>query len=137
MVTLLNDDARRIHPRVGAPQRRDHAIAPAIRRPKIDKQNLVFIMVDHRIELDSKIDEIKAAQLAFEDRILQMIAPAAHDLKDLTEAFIIRDIVGDKVGSAHKEERLYSVGPPSSLVHFTPLSLYTSLVKCESLPIFM
>jgi len=85
----LNDDARRIHARVGAAQRRDHAITPALRRAKIDKQNLVLIMVDHRIEFDSKLDEIKAAQLAFEDRILQMIAPAAHNLKDLTEAFII------------------------------------------------
>jgi hypothetical protein len=58
-----------------------------------------------------------------------MVAIAAHDLKNLTETFIIRDVVSDKVGSAHKEERRYLAGPPSSLVHFTPLNLYTSLVS--------
>jgi hypothetical protein len=30
-----------------------------------------------------------------------VVAEAAHDFEDLTEAFVVRDVVGDEVGGAH------------------------------------
>ena len=52
-------------------------------------------------EFDAEVGEIEVGKLALEDGVLEMVAIAAHDLEDLAETFVVRDVVGHEVGGAH------------------------------------
>jgi len=42
-------------------------------------------------------DQIACRELAFEYRVLQMIAVATHGLEDLAKAFVVRNVVTDQI----------------------------------------
>jgi hypothetical protein len=60
-----------------------------------------LVVVDDAREFDAESGEIHGGELALEDGVLEVIAEAAHDFEDLSEAFIVGDVVGDEVGGAH------------------------------------
>ena len=58
-------------------------------------------MVDDAGEFGAKPREFAGVELAFKDRVLEMIAPGAHDAEDEAEALVVADVVADEVGGAH------------------------------------
>ena len=58
-------------------------------------------MVDDAGEFGAKPREFAGVELAFKDRVLEMIAPGAHDAEDEAEAFVVADVVANEVGGAH------------------------------------
>ena len=55
------------------------------------KENLVFVVVDNASQFGAAPDEVTGGELAFEDRVLQVVAVTAHGLEDFTEAFVVAD----------------------------------------------
>jgi len=98
-------NARRIQRAIGEAQGSDQAVAPAFGRTQIDEQNLVFIVLDDLPEHIPAAGEIGGRQLAFEDRILQMIAEVPHRFVDPAEAFVVADVVANKIGISHASPR--------------------------------
>jgi hypothetical protein len=63
----------------------------------VNEQHLVFIMVNNSRQRRPASDQIARRELAFEYRILQMVAVATHGLEDLTKALVVRDVVTDQI----------------------------------------
>src|SRR5581483_8192259 len=98
---FLNNDAGRIHVCIRLTERRNDAVAASLRRTKIYKQHLIFLVVDELTQSFAATDQVCRRELAFEDRILQVIPETAHGLEHLLQAFLIADVVTDEIGSAH------------------------------------
>ncbi len=97
----LDYDAGRFDASVGAAEGGDDAVAATFGGAEVDEDDLILIVVDDATEFDTEFDEIRGGELALEDGVLEVVAEAAHDFEDLTEAFVVRDVVGDEVGGAH------------------------------------
>ena len=69
----------------------------------MDEEDLVIAMVNDGGQCGAEADEIGFGQLAFKDGVLQVVAPAAHGLKDFAEALIVTDVVADEVGGTHSQ----------------------------------
>ena len=96
-----DNDTRRADRRVRFADRIDHPFASALGRPQIDKQHLIFVVLDdftERMPTFGKVDRIK---LALEDRILQMLAKVPHRLEDFAKTLVVTDIVSDQIGISH------------------------------------
>jgi hypothetical protein len=96
-----DDKTRRVDGIVWQTERRYDAITAPFGGPEMDKQNLIFVMVDDAGKFGAAPNQIAGSELAFEHRILQVVAVAAHGLEDLAEAFVVADVVTDEVGLAH------------------------------------
>ena len=96
-----NDNARCADWRVRFADRIDHSFAPALGGTQVDKQHLVFVVLDDlgkRMPAFGKIDRIK---LTLENRVLQMIAEVPHGFEDFAKPPVIADVVGDEIGVSH------------------------------------
>jgi hypothetical protein len=58
-------------------------------------------MFDDLRQLGLKFDFLGWIQVALENRVLEMIAKIAAGFQCPTQAFVVRDIVGNYVGRAH------------------------------------
>ncbi len=105
MWTWLDDEARRVDAGVRFAESGDHAVSPPFCGAKIDKENLVLGVVDDVAEFAAELDEIGWSELALEDGVLEVIAPAAHNLEDAPQAFVVGDVVANKVRRAHQSAR--------------------------------
>ena len=65
-----HDETRRIYVGIRQAQRRNHPIAAPFRRPQMDEQHLVFVMVDNARQFRPAPDQIALRELALEHRIL-------------------------------------------------------------------
>lgn len=92
---LLDYDARRIERRVRFSQRGYHTIAATLTRPEINKQNLVLNVINDSAQFAAATHDVRGSELAFENRVLQMVAETAQCLKDFPKTFFIRNVVTD------------------------------------------
>jgi len=93
----LNNDARRVHHRVGLPKGCDDTIAAGAGRSKIDKQHLILLVIDDL----RQFHQIAPRQMTFEYGQLKMIAPAAHVFENIPEPFGIANVVTNDICTAH------------------------------------
>lgn len=105
---------------IGFPQGGNDAVAAAFDGAEIDEQHLIFAVVDDLGEHVAAARQIARSELAFEDRVLQMIAEPAHGLVDLGEAAVVADVVTDEKGVAHVLEEYRAMSrralrPPARL----------------------
>lgn len=73
----------------------DDAFATSIGRTKVDEQDLVQIVMNDLCQFCPALNQFGIGQLAFEDAVLQVIAPVPQGLVDFAESFIVTDIVGN------------------------------------------
>src|SRR5207245_5631024 len=85
----LHHDARTVYCRVGLPERRDHAIAATLRRAEIDKQHLIYDFA----QLSTATRQVHRRQLAFEDRVLEVVPVVPHRLVDLSQPLLLATVV--------------------------------------------
>ncbi len=97
----LNNEAGGIHFCIRLSDRFDHAFAAPGGWAKIDDQDLVVSGVDDLFQLLFQPQQVDRVELAFEDGILQMVAPVSHRLEDLAEPFVVADVVRHQVDVAH------------------------------------
>ena len=83
-------------------ERGNDAVAAAFDGTEVDKQHLIFPMVDDLGEQVAAPGQVGLRELAFEDRLLQMIAKPAHRLMDFGEALVVADVVTDEIGLPHE-----------------------------------
>jgi hypothetical protein len=100
-MVLLHNDAGREDGRVRYPERGDDALAPAFGGTEIDEEDLILVVVNDGGQFGAEPDEVGGIQLAFENGVLEVVAITAHDLKDLSEAFVVAYVVADEVGFSH------------------------------------
>jgi hypothetical protein len=79
----------------------DYTIAASGGWAEVDNQDLVLPGVDDFSELLFQAQQIDGIELAFEDGILQVIAPVSQGLKNFAKPFIVADVVGNQVDVAH------------------------------------
>src|ERR1017187_1916458 len=65
-------------------------------------------MVDDRRQFRTAPRQVRRRQLAFEDRILQMVPVPTHRLKDLAQTFVIANVVADQIGKAHAQRTAFA-----------------------------
>lgn len=76
-------------------------------------------MIDDASQIRPAAHQILSRELAFENRVLQMIPVVAHSLKDFAQALVIADVVADQIGVAHRftrtraSRRMLSILQPS------------------------
>ena len=97
----LKHKARRIQIDVGNPHRRDHPITPPFRRSQPNKNHLILFVVDDVFEGRLQVDLFALTQITLENRVLQMITKILARLEDLSQPFVVGDIVADQVGDSH------------------------------------
>lgn len=96
-----DDEAGWIDADVSFAEGADGAFAAMGDRPEVDKQDLVFAVVDEFVEVGFHLGDFTVIEVALEDRILQVNAVAFAELEDLAQALGIADIVGDDIIAAH------------------------------------
>src|SRR6266404_5996220 len=96
-----HDDARRVHRRVWLSQCCNHALTATFGRTQIHEQHLIYFVIDNRRQVRAAPRQVAPRQLAFEDRVLQMVTIPAHNLKHLAPALVVADVVADQIGGAH------------------------------------
>jgi len=96
-----DDEARGIEFRIGFAEGSDHAIPASFRGTKGNNQDLVLVGGDGLEEFSLKKVEFGGVEVAFKNRKLQMIAEVFAGFEDAGSAFIVGDIVTDKVGGSH------------------------------------
>jgi hypothetical protein len=101
-MALLHDDAGREDGRVGYAECGDDAVAPAFSGTEIDEEDLILVMVNDGGQFGAEPDEVGGIQLAFENGVLEVVAVTAHDLEDLSEAFVVAYVVADEEGFSHE-----------------------------------
>lgn len=79
----------------------DYAITASGSWAEVDEQNLVVSDVDDVFQLLFQPQQIDRIELAFEDRVLEMVAPISHRFEDFAKPFIVADVVGDQIDVAH------------------------------------
>ncbi len=79
----------------------DDAVAASFGRSQVDEEHLVFLMMDDFTEGLFELDFFTRRQVAFENRILQVIAKIFARLERKAESFAFGDVVADKIGGAH------------------------------------
>lgn len=84
-------------------QRGYHSITSPLRRTQLDKDHLIFIVIDDVIQSSFQFNLFRRIQVALENRILQMIAKISTGDKHLPQPLGIGDVVTNQVGSAHGE----------------------------------
>jgi hypothetical protein len=67
----------------------------------MDKQHLIFVLVDYERKFGTAPNKVAGRELALKDGVLEMIAVPAHRLEDLAEALIVADIVTNKIRLTH------------------------------------
>ncbi len=97
----LNNDARRVHHRVGLSKGCDDTIAAGAGRSKIDKQHLILVVIDDLRQFRLQFHQIAPRQMTFEYGQLKMIAPAAHVFENIPEPFGIANVVTNDICTAH------------------------------------
>src|ERR1700687_5511517 len=106
LVAAADDDAGAVNGRVGLAERGDDPVTPALGGTEIDKQHLILAVIDDHRELVSAPGQISLGELAFEHRVLQVVAEPAHDLVDLGEPLVLADVVRDEERGAPRGVRL-------------------------------
>jgi hypothetical protein len=96
-----NDIAGRVEIRIRQAESGDHPVAPALRGTEMNEEHLIFIMLDDPAQLGPASREIPLRELAFENRVLEMVAESTHRLEDLAQPAIVGDVVTDQVGLPH------------------------------------
>jgi len=97
----LNHDTGGVHIRVRLTERSNDAVAAPLCRSEINKQDLISIVVNDGTQFAPQPDEICSGELAFENRILQMIAVTAHSFENLAQSLFVRNVVANQEGFAH------------------------------------
>ncbi len=87
---------------IGLTQCGNHAVPAPLCGSQIDKQHLILLMMDDGAELSPKPHQIGGRELAFENRILQVVAVSAHGLEDLPQSLVVGDVVADEKGFTHR-----------------------------------
>jgi hypothetical protein len=77
----------------------------------MDKENLVFVVIDDVRERSSAADQIRLRKLALKHRVLQVIPAPPHRLEDLAKALIIGNVVANQIGLPHTEVVYLIFGP--------------------------
>src|SRR5688572_793711 len=93
----VDNDAGRVERGVRLTKGGDHAVAAAFSRAEVDEQHLILAVVNDLAELVPAANQVDRGELAFEDRVLQVIAEAAHGLVDFAEALVVADVVADEI----------------------------------------
>lgn len=88
---------------VGESQGGNNSIASPFARTEIDEQHLIFVKVDQVANDFLALSEIGGGELALEDGILKVVSEVAHGFKDLTETFVIADVIRNDVSISHVE----------------------------------
>jgi hypothetical protein len=68
--SLSNDKTGCIDIRIRQTERRDNAIAASFGRAKMDKQNLVFVVINNAVKFRAAPDQVARRELAFEHGVL-------------------------------------------------------------------
>lgn len=98
---VSGDEAGGIDGRIRAAEGGDDAVAAAFGGAEVDEEDLVEVVVDGFGEFGAEAGEVGGGELAFEDGVLEVVAPGAHDFEDASEAFVVGNVVADEVGVAH------------------------------------
>src|SRR5690606_33060354 len=61
-------------------------------------------MVDDRGQVSPTPREVASVKLTFEDRVLNPLSISAHRLRDAGQTLLVRDVVADEEGPAHRSE---------------------------------
>ena len=77
-VVARHHNARAIDERVRQAQRGDETLAAPFDRAKIDELHLILAVVDDLAQRVAAADEVSGRELAFEDRVLQVVAEVAR-----------------------------------------------------------
>ena len=96
-----DNEAWGIEFRIGFTEGGDHAIPASFRGAKGDNQDLVLVGGDGLEELPLEKVKFGGVEVAFKNRKLQVIAEVFAGFEDASAAFVVGDIVADKVGRTH------------------------------------
>lgn len=96
-----DNEAWGIEFRIGFTEGGDHAIPASFRGAKGDNQDLVLVGGDGLEEFPLEKVKFGGVEVAFKNRKLQVIAKVFAGFKDAGAAFVVGDIVADKVGGTH------------------------------------
>jgi hypothetical protein len=106
-----DDDARRIDGGIRLAERRNHAFATSFGWSEVDEEHLIVAVVDQFTQDVPALREVDGRELAFEDRVLQVVPEIAHGLEDLAEALAVVNVVADEVGGSHWGGTLRLIAP--------------------------
>ncbi len=90
-----NNDTRAIHVGVWFAQSGDDPIPSPFRGSKIDKENLIVVVVNNSAQRLPAANQVGGRELALEDGKLKMVSKPAHHLEDLPQPLVIRYVVAD------------------------------------------
>jgi len=93
----LDDDARRVDRGIGLAERGDHSIAAAFGWAEIHKQHLVLFVVNDFRKLAAAPNKVHRCELTFENRILQVIAEAAHHFVHPAKPLVVANVVANQI----------------------------------------
>lgn len=65
------------------------------------EKHLIFVVVDKFRELSPAANQIARSQLTFEYGELKVIPKTSHGLENLTETFVVTNVVTDKIRLPH------------------------------------
>jgi hypothetical protein len=63
----------------------------------MDKQHLVFVMVNDVAQIAPASRQVRLRKLTLEDGKLQMVPIPAHSLKNLSQPLVIRNVVTNQI----------------------------------------
>jgi hypothetical protein len=63
----------------------------------MNEQHLVFVVVNDSRQRRPASNQIARRELAFEYRVLQMVAVATHGLEDLVKTLVVGNVVTDQI----------------------------------------
>jgi|SRR5579875_1580542 len=99
---VLNNNARRGQIGVRFAERGDDTLTAPFRRTEVYKEDLVVVMMNDRAEFRAQPHDIRGSELAFKNRVLEVISVAAHCLKHLSQPLVVGNVIADQKGAAHR-----------------------------------
>ena len=98
---VLHDGCAAFGVGVGFSEGLDVGVVVTVGGAEGDDEDLVFGVVEKFVEFGDHLDFLFVAEFAAEYGVLEVVAVAAHFAVDKAEAFVVGDVVGDDVYSAH------------------------------------
>jgi hypothetical protein len=89
-------------------ERGNHAIAAPFNWSEVHEEHLIVTVINDFAQRMTAADKIGRGELAFEDRVLEMVAEVAHGFVNGPEPLVVADVVVDEVGITHIMLFLYT-----------------------------
>jgi hypothetical protein len=96
-----DNNARTVQVRIRLSKSSDNAVSAPFRWAEVNEENLIVIVVDDGAQSLTATHQIGGRELALKHGKLKMVSKPAHQLEDLPQSLVVRDVVTDQVRTPH------------------------------------